>query len=459
MEARFQLLLTLLTILKSIRHKAKKTELEFLMVNQTFNMVPYRHCVYWEFESGKPVVKAASGLVQIDPDGPYTQWLVRVVDEFSAKQTHKKTGDAARDNYISLLPLTESDCPEQDRGDWKKWISPHALLVTMNDVHGKAFGGLWLDREVPFGTLETALLEDLFDGYAHQLQRFQNDPSEKKASRWRSIFKLSGSRLRLVLLVALIILCLPVRMSVNAPAEIVASKPYMINMPFDGVIDEIKVVPGQNVKEGDVLLTLDSTVLRNRLAMAEGELRAADTALTKTERESLADRTKLAEIAILRAQQEQKASEMQFARELLERAEIKADRDGIVIFSDPSALRGKPVQTGEQIMLLADPEDSELLIRIPVSSMIVIDEDVPAKFFLNVTPLGFNKATYESIGYQATPDADGLLTYKVRARFTDPSDKPRIGWTGTGKVYGSRTILAFNILRRPLVAMRSKLGI
>ena len=51
------------------------------------------------------------------------------------------------------------------------------------------------------------------------------------------------------------------------------------------------------------------------------------------------------------------------------------------------------------------------------------------------------------------------MTYKIRGKFTDKNENMRIGWTGTGKVYGKWTILGFNILRRPLVAIRSKLGI
>ena len=152
-------------------------------------------------------------------------------------------------------------------------------------------------------------------------------------------------------------------------------------------------------------------------------------------------------------------SEKKFAAELLAQSEIRAARDGVAIFSDANGLRGKPVRTGEQIMLLADPQDSELLIRIPVEAMIQINEDVPATFFLNVSPLGFRDAKYDSISYQASLDPDGLLTYKVRARFDKDGTVPRVGWTGTGKVYGHRTIMAYNIFRRPLVTLRRKLGV
>ena len=458
MESKFQLLLTLITLLKNTRHKQKKTELEFLMVNQTFNLVPYRHCVYWEYKANKVIIKNMSGLVQIDADGPYTQWLARVISHILDSE-HKAAKDEDNNSFSKLLAVKPENCGEPEKAEWNSWCPQNALLMIMKDDNHKTIGGLWMDREKAFGNLETAILEDLGDGYAHKIQNFAAKKKQGSLLNPLSFFSLSGLGVRLFFLALFVILFIPVRTSATAPAEIVANKPDTINVPFDGVIDTVEVLPGQQVQKGDVLIRMDSTVLKNKVTMATGEAEAASIALRKTERESLTDRAKLAEIAILKAQVAQKGAEAEFAREMLQRAEIIADRDGVVIFPDPHALQGKPVQTGEQVMLLADPNDSELLIRMPIDSMIIIDEDVPARFFLNVMPLDYEQAEYESIGYQATPDAGGLMTYKIRAKFTEKPENIRIGWTGTGKVYGEWTILAFNILRRPIVALRSKLGV
>jgi len=463
LDSRFQVLLTFIALLKDARHKAKKSELEFLMVNQTFNLVRYRHCVYWEWNGEAVSVVAMSGLVHIDPAGPYVQWLKKVMEGLLKGKMAEKTPvieDAPDKETFSILHVIKrEDCAKAEQEEWEKWVSGHARMVVMKDRHGKIFGGLWIDRNEPFEDLEMAILEDLADGYAHALHRFGDQAARRKMSGWKSIFSLSRSNLARMFIILCLVMLLPVRMSATAPAEIVARKPAVVSVPFDGVIEKIEVVPGQAVKKGDVLVHMDSTVLGNKREIAASEAQAAEIALRKTERESLTDRSKLADIAILKAQLEQKTTEMRFAGEMLEKSEIKADRDGIVIFSDPNAMRGKPVHTGEQIMLLADPQDNELLIRVPVESMIEINEDVSAKFFLNVMPVASREATYESIGYQATPDPDGLVTYKVRAKFAEGEEPPRIGWTGTGKVYGDRTLLVFNILRRPIVALRRKLGL
>jgi hypothetical protein len=461
-DPRLQIFLTLNTLLRQARHKGRVTELEFLMVNQTFNLIPYRHCVFWLWDGHDVTVKAASGLVQLDPQGPYVQWLRRTVPSLLQKKNllQSRAGAEKEDGqaFAHIVPVSAADCEPADAAEWKQWVAAHALLMPFTDRRARVCGGLWIDRDEPFDEIQKALLEDLCDGYAHAYQIF-TEGKGGEAFSFKKLLKPRGWKFRLAAGVALLALLIPVRTSVTAPAEIVPKAPYVVSVPFDGIIKEVEVSPGQMVKKGDLLARMDATMLENKSELSTMEMATAQIALSKTEREALADKTKLADIGILRSQVEQKNAEKEFAAELLERSEIRAERDGVVIFADANALRGKPAQTGQQIMLLADPDDSELLIRIPVESMIRIDETVPASFFLNVSPLGFNDAHYESIGYQATPDPDGLLTYKVRARFDGEGHKPRIGWTGTGKVYGKRTILLFNILRRPLVTLRHKIGI
>ena len=461
-DPRFQYLLTLISLQKNARHRKRRSELEFLMVNQTFNLVPYRHCVYWRKDGDSVSIIAASGLVQLDQNGPYALWLkemiVTILAEKIATQTPKVT-EQEFENYVIAASLTIEDAGLIEAEEWMKWVSNYVLLFAMKDRDDNIFSGLWIDRHEAFNGAEQAFLEDLIDGYAHAMQAFDDKSAGKKKAFWKSLFSLSKSNVKRVALAVCVIMLIPVRMSVTAPAEIVAHTPYVVSVPFDGVIETVEVTPGQSVKKGDLLVRMNSTVLKNRSDLTTKESETAEIAFNKTEREALVDRTKLADISILRSQVDTKNSEKKFAAELLAQSEIRAARDGVVIFSDANNLRGRPAHTGEQIMLLADPQDSELLIRIPVEAMIKINEKVPATFFLNVMPLGFRDAEYESIGYQATLDPDGLLTYKIRARFDKEGPMPRVGWTGTGKVYGHRTIMAYNIFRRPLVTLRRKLGV
>ena len=460
MDPRMQRLLTLLTLHKNTRHKQKISDLAFLMVNQTFNLVPYRHGVFWRWDGARITVEAASGLVELDQNGPYVQWLGRVIarqiKEAESDQWLKIGDQPAAESDAKCLRVTAADCEQAERQEWGEWASSHALLVTMKGAADKTAFGLWLDREEAFHETDTAFMEDLGDGFAHAIRNFGGGGSR---SLFKTILRPTKSGMAIFLLLVCITMFTPARMTATAPAEVVARQPHVVTVPFDGIIEKAMVEPNQLVKKGDVLLVMDQTSLKNEQTMTQGELETVEMALDKTEREALTDPKKRNEINVLKAQLASKMNEKKYADDLLSRAEIRAEEDGIVIFPDANNLKGRPARTGEQVMLLAKPNDTELVIRIPADSMIDISTDVHAKFFLNVTPLSSREAKIANISYQPSSDADGMMSYKVRAEFVDAENLPRVGWTGTAKVYGESSIMLFNVLRRPLIALRRKTGL
>ncbi len=459
MDPRMQRLLTLLTLHKNARHKKTLAELGFMMVNQTFNLVPYRHGVFWRWDGTTVTMEAASGLVALDEGGPYAQWLGKVIAHQLRDQddaTWLKIGDQPQaEGDARCRKISVADAPEKERADWQEWASSHALLVTMKGANGKTTCGLWLDRDEAFHDADTAFLEDLGDGFAHAVRQLGGGGKSWTKSLLRPTK--SGTTIFLALLLAAMFI--PVRMTATAPAEVVARSPSVVTVPFDGIIEKAAVEPNQSVKKGDTLLIMDSTVLKNQLELAQRELDTARVALDKTEREALGDPKKRNEINVLRAQIAARESETNFAQDMLSRAAIKAEEDGVVVFPDAKALTGRPARTGEQVMLLARPRDTELLIRVPVDAMIDVNTDIPTNFFLNVSPLSSRAAQIETISYQPGPDSDGMLSYRIRAQFTDKENMPRVGWTGTAKVYGETSFMLFNVLRRPLIALRRKLGV
>jgi biotin carboxyl carrier protein len=460
LDPMLQRMLKLVTLHRQARHKTKPADLAFLMVNQTFNLVPYRQCFFWRLDDGAANIEAASGLVSLDADGPMALWLKSVVSRFLKGKDlvppSNPEGKSAEEAYAKAFPIKPADCSDADRTHWADWASPNAVVLAMGGKDHKIRYGLWVDREQPFDVGEIALLEDIGDSYAFALEKLE--AKSVAAAGLRGWF---GRRIRYsFLLIALSAAAvMPVRMSVTAPAEVVARSPLVVSVPFEGIIESVEVKPNQVVKKGDLLAVMDDTALRNRSEMMGQELMTAAAELTKTEREALKDPTKLPELNILKSQMEAKRADKKYADELLSKIRITADMDGVVIFPDVNALRGKPVQAGEQIMLMSDPSDSELLVRIPVDGMITLDPAASVDYFLNISPLASQHAKIESVSYQATPDHDGLLTYKVRAKFEAGETPPRLGSSGSAKAYGDKTMLIFNVIRRPLVTVRRKLGI
>ena len=130
-----------------------------------------------------------------------------------------------------------------------------------------------------------------------------------------------------------------------------------------------------------------------------------------------------------------------YARELLKRSEVRAERDGIAVFADAERWTGKPVQTGERLLQIADPGQAELRIELAVGDAIALAPDAQVALFLDSDPLQRHLATLQRAAYEAQPTPGGQLAYRLDARFDE------------------RAPLALYLLRRPLAGLRQSVGL
>jgi hypothetical protein len=142
----------------------------------------------------------------------------------------------------------------------------------------------------------------------------------------------------------------------------------------------------------------------------------------------------------------------------LERIRVRAERPGIAIFGDPNDWIGKPVVVGEKVLLLADPEQVELEIRLPVADAINLRPGALVRLFLNVDPSRPHHLELRRAAYEAELTPEGVVAFRLNARFTDGQPPPRIGLKGTAKLYGDEVTLFYYVLRRPIAAARQWLG-
>lgn len=446
-------LIKLISFFKQVRHKKNIEELGFFLVNDLFNLIKYRQCVFWTYANGRVHLVSGSGQVDVNHNGPLGQFIKKVVAKVVGE---KAITDAASvqqyvddQGYAQIEISSFADYKMFSADEIRDFISPHAVNVLLYDDRG-VIGGLWIARDAPLSEMEEAVLEDVSDSVAARLQFL----SGKKFGGRRA--GLLSGKTKIIVLIALgVFLLWPVRFSVSVSAEIVAKNNTVITVPYSGLIKEINVEPNQAVSEGDLLFSLDKTQLENDYNVAVQQMETATQKLSNTQRQVFSDRSKTADLNVLKEEIKLKKLEVDYARQRLDLADIKADRDGVILFSDKNELLGKPVQAGSKIMILADPQDMELLVKIPSENMIKLDYDVPVRFFLNTAPLTPHKAKIYNVSYQPSRDPDSLLTYKARAEIADKEKIEKLGLTGTAKLYGARTLMIFNVLRRPYLALRN----
>jgi len=128
------------------------------------------------------------------------------------------------------------------------------------------------------------------------------------------------------------------------------------------------------------------------------------------------------------------------------------------VFADAERWTGKPIQTGERLMEIADPNQAELRIELAVGDAIALTSDAEVALFLDSDPLQRYSAKLERVAYEAQSTPAGQLAYRLDASFTD-TPVPRIGLRGTAKLFGQRAPLALYLLRRPLAGLRQSVGL
>jgi len=445
-ESRLQTLGSLLQIEQDVRQAESESAVEFIAVNDTWRIVPYRQAVLWRRGFGqRPVVKLVSGLAALPGDSPYRQWLTEVIHLLAAQT---KPGKA--------LLATAADIPEELRAGWQEWTPEMAVLLVLPAPRGQDVGGLWLAVENIPGDAELALLERLAWAYGQALWAWR--PHAPVWQGWREKLK-SGRRRKQLALAVLVLALFPMRLTALAPAETIGKDAKLIAAPADGVVGKFFVDPNQPVKAGEILFTLDDTTFRNRYEVTEKARAVAQADYLRATQKSFSDEASKAELASLRARFEEKAAETQYTKDLFERIQVESPGEGIVVYSDPNDWLGKPVQTGERIALLADPRQVQIAIHLPVDDAISLDIGSPVRLYLNISPLGSIDGVLVQASYEPAPEAEGFVAYRLKADLAPGETPPRIGLKGTAKVYGSWAPLIYHVLRKPLAALRRMSGI
>lgn len=439
-------LLALLGLARRAREAGSRAELAFMAVNDSHGLAPYRQAALW---CAPGEVQALSGVVQVEANVPYVQWLQRV-----CRHLHGQGGQPRR--------VCADDLSEAERADWDQWLPAYGLCIPVKACDGL----LLLARDTPWQDRDAALLAEWLDAWGHAWRALGGKP----AWSWRRTMDMVRQRLQpeagrawwkqrpvLWAAAALAVLLLPVRLTVVAPGELVPLDPAVIRAPFDGVVGSFLVKPNESVRAGQPLFSFDDATLASRRDVATQALATAEAEYRQASQQALADAKYKAQLVVLAGKIEERRAEAAYLQGQLERSRVIAPRDGIALFDDPSEWIGKPVVTGERIMRVAVPGHVEVEAWLPVGDAIPLRAGAPATLYLNASPLSPVDASVRYVTHDAVARPDGSYAYRVRAK-VDESTSHRVGLKGSVKLAGGWAPLAYWVLRRPLAAARQFLG-
>jgi Biotin-lipoyl like len=416
--------------------------LRFTIVNETHALTPYRQAAMFELDGDRLRMVAASGLVSVANDSPFAVWLSSFARRFP------------RDGTIHRLDF--ADASPDDAQGWGEWLPEHLALVPLRDPAGNLVGMVLYAADTPWSDEACDQLARLHVTYGYCFASLRKTVQD----RWKWLRSLFRRRNRWLLAAALVLsLFIPVRLSVLAPAEVVALNAIAVAAPQDGVVGSFAVAPNARVKAGDLLFSLDDSSLLNRLAVARKALEIAQADAHIAQQRAFDDLKSKADVAVALGRVREKEAELAAVETQAQRVEVRADKDGIAIFADTNDWIGRPVLTGERVMQLAQPEDGGILVWLAVADAINLELDAPMRLFLHTEPLSPRSGRLIEASYQATLSPESVASYKLRARFDEGTELPRIGLRGTARISGDWVLLGYYLFRRPIAHLREWSGL
>jgi hypothetical protein len=410
-----------------------RDELDFVLVNETRELVPYLQAALHGQAAG--TVIAVSGVAVFDRSAPYVRWLGTLFDA------------AARQGGDTIRPLAAADLPGDVGGAWDTWLGMHGLMVPLTARHGPV--GRWLlARAEPWTTRDARLLALVGGAYAEARQLADTPRRITPRHRVRRWGLMAVAALALVALY-------PAHSWVLAPAEVVAADPAYIRAPFAGIVRQIDVPPNGPVQAGAVVVELERAQLESQYQVADKAWQVARTEYDEAVQAGMSDQKARAQAEQLRGRIDEEAAQMRYQDGQLHKASIPAPMTGLALYNDPSEWVGRPVEAGERILMVAPAQSRRIEIRLPVTEIGHFDPGSTVRFFDNVHPdrPTDGQLMFESYGSSLTPS--GVLAYTLRA---DMGQAMRLGLKGTARIYGPRHVLVLWALRKPLSVVRQWLS-
>lgn len=435
--------------LESELHRVRtRAEFDYFMANEPRTLLRAQQIavVAPRTARGNTRIAAISSVAAVDGASPFVMWL----DEVVARLEQDAGLGGAREFDPAAFPTTYQTVSDA-------FPLRHMLWMPLLDPGGAAAGGLLLARTVPWTEQEIVIARHVAATLTRAAAWLERD-----AGRVRG--RLSGVLVRWRTLLAAAVVAgvamFPVSMTALAPAEVAPRNPTIVTAGVEGVVETVLVKPSANVRAGEVLLRMVDTTLKNRFEVAEREVLVASARRKKAGQLAFVDVRGRHELAIAEAELELKVAERNWARELLSRAEVRAERAGVALFADPKDLTGRPFAIGEKLMDIADPAELDLRIDLPVGDAIVLAEGARVKVFLDSDPLNPIETRLVRVDHQARLRDGQALAFRLVADGSAAESRGiRLGIRGTAQIYGDMVPLGFYLLRRPIGAARQWAGL
>jgi len=351
--------------------------------------------------------------------------------------------EAVDQDAVLVLPDTESETSRVTRA--------HHLLA---ERHGnsaictvplidklKAVGALTFERPaaMPFGRQEIEFCRNIAAmlGPALELKRRDDRwlPAKISASIGVQLKKLFGRRHTAMKLVCFgitgllgLMLFAEGEYRISADASLEGRVQRSIVAPIDGFIASSDVRAGDLVRAGQLMGAMEDKDLQ----LEQKKWSSQKMQYKREYRSALAEHDR-SQVSILSARIDQAAAQLEMVNAQLERTQISAPFEGVVVSGDLSQSLGAPVERGDILFEVAPLDDYRLVLHIKESDIQQIKTGQPGELRL----AGLPGKPLDFVIEKITPVAetsDGSNNFRVESRLLDTEQQLLPGMEGVGKV-------------------------
>ncbi len=237
---------------------------------------------------------------------------------------------------------------------------------------------------------------------------------------------------------------------VEVGAELKTDLISYISSPMDGVILNVLAHSGDTVTKGQTLIQIDTEEIHLKITEAQAEV-------TRYERETQKARAdgRLADMNISEARLAQAKAELERVRFYLNRADLKAPQDGVIVEGEKEKLMGAPINKGDLLYQIAQPEAMYLILKVPERDIDEITVPGQGEMALLSNPQMKYPFEIETLVPVARVDPRSGNTFELKARFVEsPESWWRPGMSGLARIKAGRRSVGWILFHRITDTMR-----
>lgn len=400
-------------------------------------------------------LKAVSGTDRFERRMDLAQKLEAVMEEA-----------AEQDEEIAWPAWPDTDAVRRDHEAYAFAERLAGLLSVPVRINGDPVGVIVLERPhgaAPFGEADGLALRVVCDQVARRLDDlYRNDrwfgTRWAVATReWMAGFlgpKQTWLKATAIFCAALLAFSLfvPLPYRVNANFIVRAEALLHLPAPYEGYLGAVNVRPGDLVRSGDLLLSLDQSDL-----LVERAAALAERQRFMSEAERFEADKKLADLSAARAALAQAQARVDLVDYRIARSEMRAPFDGVVVDGDLRERIGAPVRPGDVLMKVSRLEGLYVEMRVPERDIDLIADSKTAEIAFAARPEDTFAVNIERIEPAAQVEREGNV-FVVRGVLAETrAEWLRPGMSGIAKVESRKRTLAWIATHRLIDFLRLKL--